>query len=326
MMHRRTGFTLIELLVVIAIIAILAAILFPVFAQAKVAANKTKTLAQFKQVGTSVAIYIADHDDTMPLAMSFNGTTGRWRSGSFSAVPAGWTSTDGRDAEPRRSEESSMVLNALQPYIKSPQIFEAAGLPLTNSGWTRSATANLSPVPVNISMNGLLHGYSGTAIESPSKLPLFWSGHFRQNVEGRAISNPSLICDAVSPECRFNPSGYPQAAGNPYGRGNNMYTVVSSANMSVFLYGRTMPFVSADTSARVLNLTGPVYPRVARNINTNPFSAFNAPGSGTPEGSPYWVTDCVTDGAAYGSMPSYMGFFRPDSDFDWNLNSCNFNP
>ena len=48
---RKKAFTLIELLVVIAIIAILAAILFPVFAQAKVAAKKVSTLSNFKQMG-----------------------------------------------------------------------------------------------------------------------------------------------------------------------------------------------------------------------------------------------------------------------------------
>jgi len=57
------AFTLIELLVVIAIIAILAAILFPVFAQAKLAAQKTRNLAQMKQLGVAVTIYAADWDD-----------------------------------------------------------------------------------------------------------------------------------------------------------------------------------------------------------------------------------------------------------------------
>lgn len=63
---KRKAFTLIELLVVIAIIAILAAILFPVFAQAKEAAKKTQSISNMKQFGTSVMIYLADYDDTMP--------------------------------------------------------------------------------------------------------------------------------------------------------------------------------------------------------------------------------------------------------------------
>lgn len=60
----RKAFTLIELLVVIAIIAILAAILFPVFAQAKEAAKKTSCLSNAKQMGTAIQLYLADFDDT----------------------------------------------------------------------------------------------------------------------------------------------------------------------------------------------------------------------------------------------------------------------
>lgn len=63
MKHR--AFTLIELLVVIAIIAILAAILFPVFAQAKEAAKKTTCLSNAKQIGTAIIMYGGDADDTM---------------------------------------------------------------------------------------------------------------------------------------------------------------------------------------------------------------------------------------------------------------------
>jgi len=62
----RKAFTLIELLVVIAIIAILAAILFPVFAQAKTAAKRTQVLSNIKNVGTGIQLYMADYDDLLP--------------------------------------------------------------------------------------------------------------------------------------------------------------------------------------------------------------------------------------------------------------------
>lgn len=63
----KKAFTLIELLVVIAIIAILAAILFPVFAQAKAAAKATVSLSNTKQIGLAMIMYIGDTDDTYPL-------------------------------------------------------------------------------------------------------------------------------------------------------------------------------------------------------------------------------------------------------------------
>jgi prepilin-type N-terminal cleavage/methylation domain-containing protein/prepilin-type processing-associated H-X9-DG protein len=63
----RRAFTLIELLVVIAIIAILAAILFPVFAQAKAAAKKTVCLSNSKQVGLGTIMYAGDYDDHEPI-------------------------------------------------------------------------------------------------------------------------------------------------------------------------------------------------------------------------------------------------------------------
>ncbi|WP_309718439.1 DUF1559 domain-containing protein [Armatimonas sp.] len=70
----RRGFTLIELLVVIAIIAILAAILFPVFAQAREKARQSVCLSNLKQIGTAMMMYVQDYDEMFP-SQSYDGTS-----------------------------------------------------------------------------------------------------------------------------------------------------------------------------------------------------------------------------------------------------------
>jgi prepilin-type N-terminal cleavage/methylation domain-containing protein/prepilin-type processing-associated H-X9-DG protein len=117
----KKAFTLIELLVVIAIIAILAAILFPVFAQAKEAAKKTADLSNVKQMGTSQAIYLSDVDDVYMPAYYYNNDLDATR---------GYTHWSGM----------------LQPYTKNLQIFVSPGDAtggLAPTNYTTAPTVNL---------------------------------------------------------------------------------------------------------------------------------------------------------------------------------------
>jgi prepilin-type N-terminal cleavage/methylation domain-containing protein len=79
---KRTGFTLIELLVVIAIIAILAAILFPVFARARAKAQQSTCLANVKEIALSAIMYCSDNDDkwmcTNPVPSPCAGMGANW--------------------------------------------------------------------------------------------------------------------------------------------------------------------------------------------------------------------------------------------------------
>jgi prepilin-type N-terminal cleavage/methylation domain-containing protein/prepilin-type processing-associated H-X9-DG protein len=91
-MKARRGFTLIELLVVIAIIAILAAILFPVFSQAREKARASACLSNMKQLGLAYSQYLQDYDETMPSGPN------KWGGGN------GWA-------------------GQIYPYVKSTQVF-----------------------------------------------------------------------------------------------------------------------------------------------------------------------------------------------------------
>jgi prepilin-type N-terminal cleavage/methylation domain-containing protein len=90
-LHSASGFTLIELLVVIAIIAILAAILFPVFAQARMKARQTVAISNLKQIGTAMLLYAQDYDEAFPMTMETETTgqpttIGYWATSSYQAA------------------------------------------------------------------------------------------------------------------------------------------------------------------------------------------------------------------------------------------------
>src|SRR5215212_12079504 len=87
MKRTRLAFTLIELLVVIAIIAILAAILFPVFARARESARRSTCLSNLKQLGTSTMMYLQDYDDTYPSGLVL-AVPGPDTGGSFATMYA----------------------------------------------------------------------------------------------------------------------------------------------------------------------------------------------------------------------------------------------
>jgi prepilin-type N-terminal cleavage/methylation domain-containing protein len=127
---KKQAFTLIELLVVIAIIAILAAILFPVFAQAKYAAKKTQDLSNIKQLGTSNAIYTADYDDLQPLSRTVVNGADWWTARMYS-----W-----KDATAPYVKNGGRPYNSGTPYttVGSGGIFQSS---INDAAWS-----DLSPI------------------------------------------------------------------------------------------------------------------------------------------------------------------------------------
>ncbi|CCW35040.1 prepilin-type N-terminal cleavage/methylation domain-containing protein [Chthonomonas calidirosea] len=105
----RKGFTLIELLVVIAIIAILAAILFPVFARARESARTNSCLSNEKQIGLAFLMYAQDYDETLP-STPFGSCPTCWPWKAWPGSPgAGW---------------DSVFYTPIQPYIKNVQLLQ----------------------------------------------------------------------------------------------------------------------------------------------------------------------------------------------------------
>ncbi|CAN5489228.1 hypothetical protein BH11ARM2_BH11ARM2_08250 [soil metagenome] len=126
----RKAFTLIELLVVIAIIAILAAILFPVFAQAKYAAKKTQELSNIKQLGTGLTIYTGDNDDVQPLSRIVDNGGDWWTSRMHSWKDAG----------------AAYVKNGDRPYNNGAAYTKAGDGGIWKSIVNDAAWSDLSPI------------------------------------------------------------------------------------------------------------------------------------------------------------------------------------
>jgi len=123
MMKKRTGFTLIELLVVIAIIAILAAILFPVFARARENARRASCMSNLKQINLGLLQYTQDYDEKYPLYY-------------YTSPAAGWS-------------------EIIQPYLKSSQILQCpsdSGAP--NSSLAPTADTGYTDYAYNLWVGG----------------------------------------------------------------------------------------------------------------------------------------------------------------------------
>ena len=150
----KKGFTLIELLVVIAIIAILAAILFPVFARAREKARQTSCLSNVKEIGLALHMYNQDYDEKLPLS-------GGYRAFTELSDPIGY----------------KYWFMATEPYIKNSQIFSCPSYAntLCYSGGTSGSHPDF-PDGVNYGYNTYANGLKIANIKHPACLLLVADG------------------------------------------------------------------------------------------------------------------------------------------------------
>lgn len=185
------GFTLIELLVVIAIIAILAAILFPVFSRARDKAQQAACVSNLKQVGQSLGFYIDDYDEQFPKQPYENVacptdvlTKMHWR---------------------------AFVSNLLLTYTKNREIFLCEkGPKRAGSNAANYACSFPTQYLVNIAFNyvildppsgaGLTPGFNGqlTSIQEPAKLAVWWDNSFIWIYNSSSVSSHRFWSHFVS--------------------------------------------------------------------------------------------------------------------------------
>jgi len=138
----RKGFTLIELLVVIAIIAILAAILFPVFARAREKARQASCQSNLKQITLALKQYQQDYDEVFPIASTAMANGTLCTPGNPPCCSKAWSQN--KNASLPTAVATGYVHTRLEPYIKNTQILAcpSANLGTNAYGWNNELTSS----------------------------------------------------------------------------------------------------------------------------------------------------------------------------------------
>jgi prepilin-type N-terminal cleavage/methylation domain-containing protein len=289
--RKRGGFTLIELLVVIAIIAILAAILFPVFAQAREQAHKASCISNLKQLGTATAMYVQDYDETMPLG---EVNLGFWSSSS--PVPADWSMY----VSPASQQKyQNFWANSLQPYIKNYEVYFCPSAPVSTIP-AFGVLPGKTPAYVTYTYNGLLHATALATINSPSQLPLYFEGLGKYSSTGYAYTSPFLSCFGQT--CQYQPP----AAGCPGGSGAR--SVIYGAYPTAWVHGKGMNFCQTDGSVKWRPVGG-----VAVNASLN--SINNGPTDRRVDPWKYYTYMGYGWTGNYEDFNCHLNMFRPEYDF-----------
>jgi len=220
----RRAFTLIELLVVIAIIAILAAILFPVFAAAKESAKKTVCLSNLKQIGVAMELYINDFDQLLPDRRDLKqATPGGWKP---------WTSW------PTSDPRAAWAATVFYPYLQNYDVWtcpSVGGSRLSGVLQVEQAISNDTNAPVTRYWMWRFDQYA-----NPVPLDDLWGKSIEQSVSDLdAAKNPQagypnsdadiqIACDPYFPETTPTIAVEPSLSGASVHRGGRNQLMLDS--------------------------------------------------------------------------------------------------
>ncbi len=243
----RRGFTLIELLVVIAIIAILAAILFPVFASAKESAKKTTALSNVKQLTTASIMYATDYDDYFGIGTPLFPAPINWAWDRFIPLSQFVPATAPPDV---KDAINTFFYNSVQPYTKNiglyqdPQAKERTPLPAGVFAAAGITAIPARPPLVTYTYNGYLQAHSSTAIAAPAGLIMWWPGQGKRSLMIAGYASPQLICTNPAASCTYQPPRAGCANNGEFG----FYTT-NASNLGRNMYNRTNVYAYADGHA-----------------------------------------------------------------------------
>jgi prepilin-type N-terminal cleavage/methylation domain-containing protein/prepilin-type processing-associated H-X9-DG protein len=271
----RNAFTLIELLVVIAIIAILAAILFPVFAQAREKARQTQCLSNQKQWGTAVMMYVQDYDETYPLTMSFNPASQTWFTGVHD-TPPDWRLTNTAQI----GRHASYWANSVRTYVKTTDLSYCPSGSDTDFPGTDYSTARQPIIRNTYTFNGLLTQYPMAGVDRPADVIMVYEGTGKARLKGYAQANPQLNNCGNDPTCRYRARGASCDTG-PGGTSGG-----TTGYGTYLLHNGGMNFTFADGHVKWRKLG----PENATNTNStiDPWTNYRADGIGASR----WTDGC----------------------------------
>lgn len=196
----KKAFTLIELLVVIAIIAILAAILFPVFAQAKVAAKKAASISNQKQISLSIIMYAGDNDDTYPRnddCVAGSSLNPDLNTKPFNPSGVGCSSTYYYYRMNHYAWQKWVM-----PYVKNFGLFVHPAVDYKQfANWNQNGEL-MGSYALNLSITGAMNSY-GKAPGATDYARNSWLGGTQTNIPD--VAQTMLLMELVDPTVNFAP-------------------------------------------------------------------------------------------------------------------------